>query len=515
MRHTLLFTVFSTVTCLGLALAAEPATAAGPRSRTAANEDTRFSLGTTDDVEPREGFAGDYAEESLGQPAVDIARRALGYAKEPELSDAVRPLDLGNESDPAQESQFDDVAPVIQERVLSPRMIKLRDKARATLAYYNRKHLNTRDHNPWEVMHSIVAYGVHSQLNRSGPDGAPVNAISWLCWNGDCHGTRILEANGNRLAARKGPQVQGHPGQFLAILAQSCVATNCPIKVGDQRFTLVDLIESEKLGCQAGTELTFKLISLTYYLDVDAHWTNSAGQEWSIERLVREEMSQPVIGAACGGTHRLMGLAYAVRKREESGLPMTGEFRRAKKYLDEYHRYTLTKLQNSDGSFSTEWFKAPGARPDIGRRIQTSGHILEWLSYSLPLDMLEDPRVVKTVEYLTNVLHEGEEREWEVGPLGHGLHSLAIYDSRVFKPRNEVSDRTVSTEETTTSEAAAPIVTGPLDARTPAELQVPDYELRATQPKATANATPRTTRRDPKAVPQPKRSARRPQTARP
>jgi hypothetical protein len=514
MRHTLLFTVVSTVTCLGLALAAEPASAAGPRSRTAANEDTRYSLGRVDDVETPEGFASDFAEEPVGQPAVDIARRALGYANESESSDDLRPIDLGNDSALAPESQFDGGAPVIQERVLSPRMIKLRDKVRATLAYYNRKHLNTRDHNPWEVMHSIVAYGVHSQLNRNGPEGAPVNAISWLCWNGDCHGTRILEVTGNRLAARKGPQVQGHPGQFLAILAQSCVATNCPIKVGDQRFTLVDLIESEKLGCQGGTELTFKLISLTYYLDIDASWTNSAGQEWSIERLVREEMSQPVIGAACGGTHRLMGLAYAVRKREESGLPMTGEFRRAKKYLDEYHRYTLTKLQNSDGSFSTEWFKAPGARPDIGRRIQTSGHILEWLSYSLPLEMLEDPRVVKAVEYLTNVLHEGEERDWEVGPLGHGLHSLAIYDSRMFKPRNEVSDHTASTEEATTSEAAAPVVAGPLEARAPVDLQVPDYDVRAARSSTATKATPRTTRRETKPQPQPKRSARRPPAAR-
>ena len=113
---------------------------------------------------------------------------------------------------------------------------------------------------------------------------------------------------------------------------------------------------------------------------------------------------------------------------------MTGEFRRAKKYLDDYHRYTLTKLQNADGSFSTEWFKAPGARPDLARRIQTSGHILEWLSYSLPVEMLLEDRVVRAAEYLTDIMHDKKGSDWEVGPLGHALHSLAIYDSRVFKP---------------------------------------------------------------------------------
>ena len=110
-------------------------------------------------------------------------------------------------------------------------------------------------------------------------------------------------------------------------------------------------------------ELTFKLIGLSYYLDIDARWKNSAGQTWSVEKLVHEELAQPIVGTACGGTHRLMGLAYAVRKREESGRPMTGEFRRAQKYLENYHRYTFTKLQNPDGSFSTEWFKAPAHNP--------------------------------------------------------------------------------------------------------------------------------------------------------
>ncbi len=182
----------------------------------------------------------------------------------------------------------DDVAPHGTSRELSPRMDALRSRVREALAYYHRKQLNTRDNNPWEVMHSIVAYGVDSQLHRNGPDGQTVNAISWLCWNGDCKGTRILEVTGNRLAARKGPQVQGHPGQLLAILAQSNVATNAPIKVGDKHFTLEDLIESEKSGCQGGTELTFKLISLSHYLDSDARWKSADGQNWSIERLVRE-----------------------------------------------------------------------------------------------------------------------------------------------------------------------------------------------------------------------------------
>src|SRR5262249_58545401 len=133
-------------------------------------------------------------------------------------------------------------------------------------------------------------------------------------------------------------------------------------------------IETEKLGCQANTELTFKLIALSHYLDSDATWRSHTGQEWSISRLIQEEIKQPIRGAACGGTHRLMGLSYAVRKRQQKGGEIDGQYLRAQKYVSDYHQYTLS-LQNPDGSFSTEWFTGRGNRQDLARRCQTTGHI--------------------------------------------------------------------------------------------------------------------------------------------
>jgi hypothetical protein len=318
---------------------------------------------------------------------------------------------------------------------LSPELKELRERVRSVLGAYFRRQLNTRDHNPWEVMHAIVAYGVDSELHRGGPKGETVNSIGWLCYNGACHGDRLLLIDRGRIAVRKGPSVQGHYGQFLAILAQSRVRTDYPLLVDGKSFTVADVIESEKLGCQRGIELTFKLLSLAHYLDLDSTWKNQSGEDWSIEKLVHEELAAPIRGAACGGTHRLMGLAYAVNKRQKSGQPINGEYLRAKTFLDDYHRYTLS-LQNADGSFSTEWFNRRGNRADLGRRLQTTGHILEWLAYSLPQEMLTDPRIVKAVEYLTGILQDGEDRGWEIGPLGHGVHALAIYDSRVFKPHD-------------------------------------------------------------------------------
>lgn len=312
-------------------------------------------------------------------------------------------------------------------------LVVLRDKVRRVLKHYQGRTINTRDNNCWEVMHWIIAYGVNSHIRSGGPRGAAVNSIGWLCYGNRCAGQALVNLEQGRIAAAKGPRVQGHHGQFLAILAQSKVMKNYPMRAGNRNFTVADLIETEKLGCEEGIELTFKLIALAHYLDLNETWRNRAGQDWSVSRLVREEIKAPIRGAACGGTHRLMGLSYAVHERRKRGQPIDGQFRRAEKYINDFHTYTFAH-QNSDGSFSTEWFKGRGTRSDLDRRLQTTGHILEWMAYSAPAEMLRDPRLVKAVDYLSGILATQPDRAWSLGPLGHGLHALALYDERVFQP---------------------------------------------------------------------------------
>ena len=126
------------------------------------------------------------------------------------------------------------------------------------------------------------------------------------------------------------------------------------------------------------------------------------GEQWNIPKLLKAEIESPIHGATCGGSHRLFGIANAVKERVKRGEPIDGEWARAAKYTADYQRYTLGTLQNPDGSFSTEWFNYPADRAgDVDRKIQTTGHMLEWLVWSLPEDELRDPKVLKAVEFVS------------------------------------------------------------------------------------------------------------------
>ena len=315
----------------------------------------------------------------------------------------------------------------------TPRFTRLRARIAQTLAAYQRRPLNTAQHTPWEVMHGFIAFGIPTKLRVGGPAGDPVNAIGWVNTGGRCGGQVMLAAAGDRLTALRGIGVQGHSAQYLAVLAQSRVAMNSPITIQSKAFTVADLVQEEKLACKSGTELTFALISLAHYLPTDAQWTARDGKEWSLEKLVAEEIEQPIRGAPCGGTHRLFGLAYGCQRRLRATGQLDGVYLRADKFVRDYQQFALTKLQNRDGSFSTEWFKYPADREDdIDRKIQTTGHILEWLVASLDQEALFQPRVTAAVEFLSASLAREPSREWKIGPLGHALHALTIYQERAW-----------------------------------------------------------------------------------
>jgi hypothetical protein len=337
---------------------------------------------------------------------------------------------------------------------LTPTQLRLRKKVRSVLNHYHSRPMNTRDRSPWELMHAMLAFEAHSQVLQGGPDGKPITAVGWLCYNQACKRRTLMYVNDeNELQVRVGPALQGHRGQLLAMLAQSRINENYPLLVEGHELKVADLVEMEKRTCYPRTELTFKLIGLMHYLDSDASWVNDQGMQWDIPRLIAEEIRQPVRGAACGGTHRLSGLTLAYKTREKRGEPVEGQYLQAKKFVTRYQQYAY-RLQNRDGSFSTEWFRGPGNEQSIDRKLKTTGHLLEWLLYAANEKELHHGRTTKAVNYLASIMQQNSSKDWEAGPLGHALHALLVYDRMVFSPHDAQGESTLATKTPTSRQTA-------------------------------------------------------------
>jgi hypothetical protein len=336
------------------------------------------------------------------------------------------------------------------------------DRVQLALDHYMQNPESTVARSPWAVMHSLLAFG--SDYEMIGPNNNRVNAIGWMCHNGLCKTQRIFTPRGNSFVPNVGGGVQGHQGQFLAILAQCQVPPDYPIQIGDQKFTVEDLVLYEMATCREKSELTFKLIGLSYYLDSDKQWRSNDGRVWSIQKLIQEELAQPVVGSACGGTHRLMGYSFAIKQRVLQGQPLQGQYLRAAKFINEFIDYTW-QLQNPDGSFSTNWFEGRGNESNVERKVQTTGHMLEWLLFTVSDTDVRSRRVEKAIDFLMANIYDNRHLKWPIGPRGHAERALALYHKRLSEILAEPQDESNAAESTNiagnTSRGADAVVAQP------------------------------------------------------
>ena len=324
-------------------------------------------------------------------------------------------------------------------RELSPAMTALRDRVRNTLASHRRATLNTRENTATEMMSACLPFGCRTNVLLGGPSGRKINGITCICWNYPCAGYEPLCISGDRIAARIGYGTQERPSQFLATLAMARVSPTYQIRVGEDVRTVADLVEHEKLSCRDGADLSLKLIGLAHFVK-EPTWENDLNEEWSHQRIIKEELSRPIVGAPNGGTDRLMGLSYAIHCREKRKQPLDGQYARAQKYVNEFHNFALAN-QNSDGSWGRHFMAAKSQSRSPAGQLRYTGHVLRWLVFSLPKQQLEDQRVVRSVEHLNRLLGSGRYRHnvralgtREIGSVMHALQALSIYDNRMFRP---------------------------------------------------------------------------------
>lgn len=322
---------------------------------------------------------------------------------------------------------------------LSQEMAALRDHLRQALAACYSLPVNTRDNTPVEIMDFCLAFGCYAEITDAS-SGKKINGVGALCWNYPCAGYQLFMPSENVLVPRVGYGVQRQAGQMLAFLALCMVNPDYEIRVKGRRGTVADLVEYEKLTCQAGVNQSQKLIGLAYYVPYGDTWQNERQETWSVERLVREELARPADASSADVTDRLMALSFALQRRAKRAETVDGIFAEVLKHVRQYQQYALD-LENPDGTWNAQFFAFKGNSSDFTGTLRATGRILEWLAFSLPDEQLQEPKVLKPVGYLATVLGS-RAPGWnlrsmtprDLDAVMHAAQALSTYDQRVFRP---------------------------------------------------------------------------------
>jgi hypothetical protein len=287
-------------------------------------------------------------------------------------------------------------------------------------------------HTPWQVVHGILAQRWDLMMLKKENPKEEISGIEWITSGVYFDGMPLWEATpyGGRGHPFTRPYAfEGHPTQFLGYMSMANIPLEYEVKTPTKIITIKDIIHDAKMQVHAGVEITWTLWALAHYEEPDAQWFNAAGEPWSIERLVKMQVDEPVTSGACGGCHGLFALAYARNMYLSTKKPLRGVWFEADQKIKRYIAEARA-LQNADGSFSTDHFKGPGYSDDFGLRITTSGHQLEWLMIALPHSKLKEEWFRRAIANVARDLVSNRHVASDCGPLYHGMHALVVYRQR-------------------------------------------------------------------------------------
>jgi hypothetical protein len=318
--------------------------------------------------------------------------------------------------------------------------VALQEKIERTLEA-NLKHrmLSTERNGAWQVIHGAVAYGEQLPLET---EGKPVLAIDYLFQGGTIDGWSI--SVGPALPSTQRPGViakvepgsyigQGHPDQWLGYFSQIPLDLNRKILVDGQTLSLIDWARQAQWDVPNNSvgEYSWTLIALTNFFPNEPEWKCADGNVWSIDHLAKFEAKQDLAESACGGMHRLMGLAHALRFLQRNDQVLRDGGKAAKQVVENAIK-SARSFQNSDGSFSTNYTSRGGNSGDLSVCISVTGHTLEFLAYALEKNELQDPWMEKAVSRLCDMLKATEKIDAECGGTYHAIAGLKLYHSRRY-----------------------------------------------------------------------------------
>jgi hypothetical protein len=302
---------------------------------------------------------------------------------------------------------------------------------------FTARHLNTKDHAAWQVVHGSLAYGPSFEISL---DGELVPAIQYLLDGGALKGWNLRKGDrGVEAIVEEGSKTgQGHKDQWLGYLSQVGLKPDTKMTVGGESYTVQDLIEQAKWDLRDPVEATWTLMAFSTYFPLDAQWEARDGSTWTIDRIVEMEAGQPLAGAACGGSHRMYALAVARNRARIEGVDKGPAWSKAEAKIQDAVA-KAREYQQADGAFSSHMFDRPASTSEISGLLHSTGHILEFLAVALNDEQLKEPWVTRAVAKLLGILEATQSVELECGGLYHAVHGLELYRIRRWGVREDVA----------------------------------------------------------------------------
>lgn len=312
-------------------------------------------------------------------------------------------------------------------------------QVREAIELSSRRYLSAERHTPWQIMHGLLAYRQGYPIKHSGEI---VSALDWIA-SGPTH-NGIPWFHKTPYGAEPGPYTeaydfQGHPDQFLAIFAMADLPPDFEFQSPDGPVTIRDLVRHAQYQATGQKEVAWTLWALSHYLEPDSRWQNAYGQTWSVERLVAGQLREPTSSGACGGTHGLFALSYARNVRVRAGLALEGVWQDAERHVTRYVEQAR-QYQNSDGSFSADFFDRSSYTDQLQDRLYSSGHTLEFVMMALPDERLTEPWVRDAVTAVARDLLASRREPLECSALYHAVHGLVLYEQRIVPLQDSVAE---------------------------------------------------------------------------
>lgn len=335
---------------------------------------------------------------------------------------------------PVVDPQAQQAPPAATSAAALPTDAELKARLDSALEIARSRELDPKVHNAWQVVHGILAFNRDLTFRV---DGKSVPALDYLLAGGELEGWVFAPGEkGLNDQLDPGSKVgAGHEDQWLGYLSQCKLPPETKFVYRGETFQVSDLIEQAKWDVRSGMEATWTLMGLSTYLPLDAEWQARDGSTWNLERLAKMEANYELASSACGGSHRLYGLTCALQKHRAAGKPIEpGSGWEAAELRVQGAIEKARAYQQPDGGFSINFFERSATSPDLGLRINTTGHILEFLAFAMTDEELRQPWVVRSADYLCRQFELTKDVDLECGGLYHAAHGLLLYRERLFGP---------------------------------------------------------------------------------